>query len=146
MQPKIPGIRAIAAAFALALTAATGHALVLDWANLPGGQSWADGATTGEFDLDGDSSNDILIEISNLANVTWLTNPANGNPYPQVTSSAAIASGATSLQLWASTPVDPTAGGVQITITFIGNYAGGAFGKKCFFSHYSFSWRNIGKK
>lgn len=44
MQTVIPSIRARAAAFVLLLTTAAGRAVVLDWANLPGGQSWADGA------------------------------------------------------------------------------------------------------
>lgn len=124
MRAKIPGLRAIAVAIVLLLTAAASRAVLLDWAALPGGQSWTPkGALTGSFNLDGVAGNDIQISIVS-SGVTFASDGTGA--YPQNISDSAINSGVTGLQLWTSAGMTNSTNKITVTISLLGTYAGGA--------------------
>ena len=122
MTPQIFPLRAIAAALMLLFTASESRAVLLDWANLPVGQSWTQGGLTGSFNLDGVAGNDVSISIVS-SGVTFASD-ATG-PYPQNISDAAINSGTMGLQMWTTAGFTNTTNKVTVTITFLGTYSSG---------------------
>ena len=122
MRANTSSIRAIAAAFVLLLTTAASRAVLLDWAALPSGQSWTQGALTGSFNLDGVAGNDIQISIVS-SGVTFASD-ATGT-YPQNIADAAINSSVKGLQLWTSAGMTNSTNKVTVTISFLGTYATG---------------------
>ncbi len=122
MRAKIPGIRALAAVLLLLLTTAPGHAVLLDWTNLPSGQSWTPGALTGAFNVDGVAGNDIQISI--VSNGVTFASDGTG-AYPQNIADAAINSSVKGLQLWTSAGMTNSTNNVTVTISFLGTYAAG---------------------
>ncbi|GDX09904.1 hypothetical protein LBMAG57_16760 [Verrucomicrobiota bacterium] len=127
MRAKTPSIRAVAAAFVLLLTTAASRAVLLDWAALPGGQTWPNSSTSNQFNLDGVAGNDIQITITKSAGITWATEPSNGQRYPQNIADPVIQSGVPGLQMWTSAGMVNSTNNVTVTITFLGTYATGAY-------------------
>jgi hypothetical protein len=73
-------------AFSLALLAGLAtpaHALVLDWDAV----AWADGSTNNSYDLNGDSINDITVDLVAQQPNIWTTDPATGTQTPAVNQS-----------------------------------------------------------
>ena len=118
MTPQIFPLRAIAAALMLLFTASESRAVLLDWANLPVGQSWTNGATTGSFNLDGVAGNDIRIDVVS-SGVTFVSQ------YPQNVADPAINSSTMGLQMWTTAGFTNTTNKVTVTITFLGTYSSG---------------------
>lgn len=127
MRAKIPGFSAFAAAFILLLTTVASRAVLLDWAALPGGQTWANGSTTNQYNLDGVAGNDIQITITKSAGITWATEPSNGQSYPQNFADPVIENGVRGLQMWTSAGMVNSTNNITVTITFLGTYATGAY-------------------
>ena len=115
-------LRAIAAAFAFLLSANVSHAVLLDWAALPGGQTWAAGSLTNSYNLDGVAGNDIQISVVS-SGITFASD-SNGS-YPQNVSDPVIRSGTQGLQLWSSAGFTNSTNKITVTITFLGTYASG---------------------
>ena len=122
MHAKIPCLRAFAAALVLLLTTAAGHAVLLDWAALPSGQSWTQGALTGSFNLDGVAGNDIQISIVS-SGVTFASDGTGA--YPQNIADSAINNSVKGLQLWTSAGMTNSTNKITVTISFLGTYATG---------------------
>ena len=127
MKAKSFHLRAIAAGFALLLTTAASRAVLLDWAALPGGQTWVNGTTSNQYNLDGVAGNDIQITITKSAGITWATEPSNGQNYPQNFADPVIESGVRGLQMWTSAGMVNSTNNITVTITFLGTYATGAY-------------------
>lgn len=103
-------IRTLLLIMALKALAMTSSAVVLDWGNLP--VAWANGDTTGSFDVDAtNAGNDITVGVVSNG-VTFATG------YPQNAVSATIAGGdASYLRLNTATMVN-SSNSVTVTITF----------------------------
>ena len=111
MNMQISGLRAIAAASLLLLTASASHAVVLDWSTAP---AWS--GTSNSYNVDGVAGNDISVAYTN-------TNATFVSPYPQITTINTPA--ATDLVFRVNPMGTLTTDNITVTITFIGAYAGG---------------------
>jgi hypothetical protein len=105
----------------LLFSAATGFAVVLDWGNLPGGATWADGATTGSFNTDLENpGNDITVTVTKTAGVSFTAD------FPKNAADDGVSvignNDASTLHLRVPTFVDHV-NTITVTITF--NYAAG---------------------
>ena len=118
MSATISQFRALVTALALLLSANASHAVLLDWANLPGGQTWANGSLNNSYNLDGVAGNDIQIAV--VSNGVTFAN--SGGLYPQNIADPAINSGTQGLQLWTTAGFTNTTNNITVTITFLGTY------------------------
>lgn len=112
--------RSLFIAAALLLIGMNSSAVVLDWGNLPGGQSWTNGDLTNSFNVDAtNAGNDITVAVAS-SGVAWTSGfPQNS----QVIAGSTIADNdALSLRLRTPGMVN-TSNSISVTLTF--NYAAG---------------------
>jgi hypothetical protein len=63
--------------------ASSAHALVLDW----GAIAWNDGNLTNSYDLNGDTINDVTVQLTSQQANVWTTDPVTGQQAPAVNQS-----------------------------------------------------------
>lgn len=114
MQNFIRTLLLVTAAKTLTLTSS---ATVLDWSNLPGGQSWTNGDLTNSFNVDpGNAGNDITVSVASNSAPLSSGFPQNSN------TAAGVVHDANYLSIKTSGMVN-SSNSVSVTINF--NYAAG---------------------
>ena len=100
-----------------------GHAAVLNWDTV----TWTDGALTNSYDVDGDGKLDVKVTITGDTSAFYqapgLWDAARAGSDPGAPSSAGT--GGKLLTLWMDQ--SSSSNTVTVTVTFLGNYAGGVY-------------------